>query len=61
MKKTIKGYNAQGSYHGYHEWYHDSRESRIWHRSVFSNNLIIGYAEHHRSGSRASRCMYHIR
>lgn len=61
MKKTIKGYNAEGAYHGYQEWYRDSRESRIWHRSVFVDNQIFGYAEHHRSLPKASRCIYYIR
>ena len=61
MKKTIKGYNANGAYHGYQEWYRDSRETRIWHRSVFIDNQIFGYAEYHRSLPGYSRCMYHIR
>jgi len=68
MKKTIReskppyafhGYQEWylDSRHGYQEWYLDSRQTKLWYRCNMVRNLMIGYAEHHR----IKQCIYHIK
>ena len=56
-KKTIRESKPPYAFHGYQEWYIDSRETKLWYRCNMVRNVMIGYAEHHR----ITQCIYHIR